>query len=177
MSGERVYKRAKYTRLVVCIFLFLTVLSLFSEDFSGRIILEKTVFVVGEEFPLQILVPGTAPLMLSVETPKIPAGLRLLKGPYMRPGKSGTVVDYYFRVEKPGRYVLGSFSLKTAVKSGFTPPVFIKAGLKDSQLNGIDDVPPNVKWAVPLRTYYPGEIIPIMFVVENLESPDISLES
>ena len=177
MPGKREYRTGKYSRLVVFVFLFFTVSSLFSEDFSGRIILEKTAFVVGEEFPLQILVPGTAPLMLSIETPKIPAGLRLLKGPYMRPGKSGTVVDYYFRVEKPGRYVLGSFTLKTAMKTGHTLPVFIKAGKNDSQLNGIADVPPNVKWAVPMKTYYPGEIIPIMFVVENLESPEISLET
>ena len=177
MSWKRGYGTGKYSRLVVAFFLFITIFSLFSEDFSGRIILEKTSFVVGEEFPLQILVPGAAPLMLSVESPKIPDGLRLLKGPYMRPGKSGTVVDYYFRVEKPGRYVLGSFILKTAVKTGHTPPVFIKAGKNDFQLNGIDTVPPTVRWAVPLKTYYPGEIIPLMFVVENMESPEISLES
>ena len=177
MSCKRGCGTEKYSRLVVVLFLFITTFSIFSEDFSGRIILEKTTFVVGEEFPFQILVPGAAPLMLSVESPKIPDGLRLLKGPYMRPGKSGTVVDYYFRVEKPGRYVIGSFILKTAVKTGHTPPVFIKAGKNDFQLNGIDSVPPNVRWAVPMKTYYPGEIIPLTFVVENLESPEISLES
>ena len=177
MARGRRHISGKYTGLVIILLTLLTVSSLFSEDFSGRIILEKTSFIVGEEFSLSILVPGAAPLMLSVETPKIPAGIRLLKGPYMRPGKSGTVVDYYFRVEKQGRYLLGSFTLKTAIKTGYTPPVFIKAGKSNFQLSGIDDIPPSVKWAFPVKTYYPGEIIPLMFVVENLESDDISLES
>ena len=177
MPWKQDYRSDRFTGLVTALLILFAVFPLFSEDFSGRIILEKTNFVVGEEFPLSILVPGAAPLMLSIETPKIPGGIRLLKGPYMRPGKSGTVVNYYFRIEKPGRYVLGSFALKTALATGYTPPVFIKAGKNDFQLSGIDDVPPNVKWAVPIKTYYPGEIIPMMFVVENLEYDDLSLES
>ncbi len=177
MARKRGYRSGIYLRLVIAVLIFFTVFSLSGEEFTGRIILEKTNFVVGEEFSLSILVPGAAPLMLSVETPKLPGGIRLLKGPYMRPGKSGTVVDYYFRIEKPGRYVIGSFTLKTAVKTGYTLPVYIKAGKNDFQLSGIDNVPPNIKWAVPMKTYYPGEIIPLIFVVENLESPDINLES
>ncbi len=177
MARKREHRSGKYFRLVIAVLIVLSASSIFAEDFSGRIILEKTNFVVGEDFSFRILVPGAAPLMLSVETPHIPNGIRLLKGPYMRPGKSGTVVDYYFRVEKPGRYVLGSFTLKTALKTGYTTPVFIKAGKNDYQLSGIDDVPPVVKWAVPLNTYYPGEIIPLRFVVENLESEEVTLES
>jgi hypothetical protein len=95
----------------------------------------------------------------------------------MSPGKSGTVIDYYFKVEKPGRYLLGSYTLKSARKTGYTPPVFIRAGKNNFQLSGIDNVPPSIKWAIPGKKYYPGEIIPMIFLVENLESDDVYIES
>ena len=177
MARIRGKQFGKFIGLVMISLIFFTSTSLFAEDFTGKIILEKTGFVVGEEFSLSILVPGIAPLMLSVEPPLIPGGIRLLKGPYMRPGKSGTVIDYYFKVEKPGRYLLGSYTLKSARKTGYTPPVFIRAGKNNFQLSGIDNVPPTVKWAVPLKKYYPGEIIPMIFIVENLESDDVYIES
>ncbi len=167
----------EYTGLVAVFLLLLSSGVLSAEDFTGKIILEKTNFIVGEEFQLSILVPGIAPLLLSVEAPRLPNGLHHIKGPYMRPGKSGTVVDYYFKVEKAGRFIIGSFSLKTADKTGHTLPVLIKAGQNNFQLSDIDNVPPSVKWMIPEEKYYPGEIIPLMFAVENLESSDIMIES
>ncbi len=126
MPWKQDYRSDRFTGLVAAFLIFFAVFPLFSEDFSGRIILEKTNFVVGEEFSLSILVPGAAPLMLSIETPKIPGGIRLLKGPYMRPGKSGTVVDYYFRIENPDVMFSAVFHLKQQLK----PDILLRFLLK-----------------------------------------------
>jgi len=171
--GER-----KEKRLVAALFLFFGLNFFISADqYIGQIILEKTSFLVNEEFKLSILIPELAPAQFSITAPSIPEGLSIVNGPFIRPGRNGSIVDYYLLPVKEGRFIIESFKVKTAEKTQLTIPVFITAANTFQIMGRFDKVPPIIKWNIPDERYFPGEIIPLQFIIENIETSDLMIET
>ena len=172
---ERRYSKKAGTRKRLVIFIFLLFcFHVWAQEFTCRIIIEKTSFAVNEEFKFTILIPEISPAKLIMEEPKFPDGLEVVAGPSKRPGRNGSIVDYTFRVNRTGRYLIESFAIKSSAKTMHTTPVFITGFPLTS---AFDKVPPSVRWDIPKDTYYPGEIIPLRFAVENIENPGLIIES
>jgi len=146
--------------------------------------LEKTSFQVNEEFKFTIFIPAISPSRLIIEEPEFPDGVEIITGPSIRPGRNGSIVDYSFKLNKTGRYVIESFKIKSSGKVMHTTPVFITAGAgfqgyspSNRWGENQDKVPPSVRWDIPKDIYYPGEIIPLCFAIENIGNPDLIIES
>jgi len=162
---------------LVAFFLLFSFL-LWAEEFTGQVIIEKTSFHVNEEFRFTILIPDIPPARLIIEAPAFPSGLEVVAGPSIRPRINGSVVDYTFRLNNPGRYIIESFRIRSSGRAPvYTPPVFITAVPTSQRHGSIDRIPLSARWDIPRRNYYPGEIIPLRFIIENIENPNITIES
>ncbi len=178
MDGKIRRKKGKRERLVTAFFFMIFFcMPVIAEEYAGQIILEKTSFLVNEEFKLSILIPEIPPAKLSVEEPAVPEGLVFLKGPFTRPGRNGSIIDYYLQPVREGRYVIDSFTILSSGKTLLTTPVFITAATTFQIQGSFDKVPPGIKWDIPDEKFYPGEAVPLRFVIENLETTDIIIES
>ncbi len=175
---DRKYNRKTRTWKRLVIFVFLFVCSYISaEEFTGQIIIEKTSFQINEEFKFTILIPEISPSKLIVEEPIFPDGIETIKGPSIRPGRNGSIIDYIFKANKTGRYIINSFEIKSGRSIMHTTPVFITVASTFQIHGSFDQVPPAIRWDIPEEKYYPGEIIPLRFVIENIENPDLIIES
>ena len=162
--------------MVIFVFLFLC-FHVCAQDFAAEVNIEKTSFQVNEEFKFTIFIPTISPSKLIIEEPKYPDGIEIVTGPSIRPGRNGSIVDYSFKLNKPGRYVIESFKIKNNAKTILTTPVFIAAVSPYQIYGGFNKVPPSARWDIPKDDYYPGEIIPLCFAIENIENPDVEIES
>lgn len=175
--------------VVILIFLFFC-FSLYAEapslqrGYVGQITIERTSFQVNEEFRFTIFIPEISPLELVMEEPQFPSGVEITRGPSIRPGINGTIIDYSFILNRAGRYLIDSFTIKHRNRIMHTTPVFITAVPipqrhypSDAWGYRVSKPPPSVRWAIPNYSYFPGEIIPLRFVVENVENPNIVIES
>lgn len=177
--GSKQYRRERFRKRLVNFLLFLVffISAAAADEFSGQIILEKTSFLLNEEFRLSILIPEVSPSRLTVEEPLFPAGLSLLKGPFVRAGRNGSIIDYYFQALSQGRYIIDSFRIKSEGSVLLTTPVFVTAAPVFHIQGSFDKVPPQIKWKLVDRIYHPGEVIPLQFVIETLETADIAISS
>ena len=175
--------------LVIFVFLFLC-FHLYAEEyaddaktFTGQITIEKTSFSVNEEFRFSVFIPEISPSELILEEPQFHDAFLVSRGPSIRPGINGTIVDYSFKLNRAGRYTIESFSIKnkTTGRVMYTPAVFVTAASVSAaapqRTGDINRTPPSVRWAIPEYNYYPGEIIPLCFVIENVDNPNLIIES
>jgi len=175
-------KHGKQKRLVITL-LFSVLICVLSgaDDFTGQIILEKASWSVNEEFKLTILVPEISPSAFDIEEPQFPSSLELVKGPFIRPENTGSVIEYFFRPLMEGRFLIESFRIKNSGRTVLTIPVLITASSAArpaaGSVAGPGSVPPRVRWEIPDDKYYTGEAIPLRFVLENTDNADMFIES
>ena len=170
-------------RLVIFVFL-LSCFSLYAQN-STEITIEKTTLQVNEKSQFTIFVPEISPSKLVIEEPKFPEGIEIVAGPFTRPftrpGRNGSIIDYTFKLNKAGRFLIESFTIKSSNRIMHTTPVFITAISTHPDKNKIqgsfNNAPPSVRWEIPKDNYYPGEIIPLCFAIENIENTDLIIES
>lgn len=147
--------------------------------FTDQIYLEKSSFLVNETFKIEISLssPQLSSSNFIIENSPFPEGLQLVSGPNIRPGYSGSVIDYFFKPVKEGRFLIDSFIIKTKKETFFTVPIFIIASKVFQVSENFDRIPPTVRWNIPSGTYYPGSVVPLCFVVENAETDNFTISS
>ena len=177
-------------RLVIFVFL-LSCFCLYAQDSAVQTTVDKTSLQVNENFQFTIFIPEISPSKLTIEEPEFSDGIEIVTGPYTRPiispGRNGSVVDYTFKLNKAGRYIIESFTIKSGNKVMRSTPVFLTTiqaqkeqyGSFDqaSQSSHVLHAPPSVRWDIPKDIYYPGEIVPLRFAIENIENTDLIIES
>lgn len=147
--------------------------------FTGQISLEKSSFLVNETFKIEISLslPQLSPPDFVIENSPFPEELQLVAGPNIRPGSIGSIIDYFFKPVREGRFLIDSFIIKTENETFYTVPVLIIASKVFQVSDYFDKIPPKVRWDIPSGTYYPGSVVPLRFVVENAETDDFTLSS
>ncbi|MBB6479478.1 SH3 domain-containing protein [Spirochaeta isovalerica] len=174
-------------RLVILLSAILLISSLLNaqdnaqEEDEPRITVEVSPekIIVGQRFDLTIFGDFPSYRTVKIKEPELPDGISLAGGPYksaqtIRVGEVGdaryikkTRVYYKFKVDKPGIYTMGSFSLSDGENTLVTEPVTFPAVAFDER---------NFKYPVFASWYslpdevMVGESIPLILEMQNLES-------
>ncbi len=166
MTGKRI--------LCVGLFFFLSFI-VFSEDLVEE--LHPNPVRRGYRFTFTLYLDYDDPAAVAITAPVFPRALRLVRGPSIRSyyrttetgkSKKKTRIRYTFSAVKTGRYVLGSFTIKTRKGTFHTVPRVVSIGIyKNRKLY----IPFDVSWVKKGETFYRGEAIPLVAVISNL--PDI----
>ncbi len=133
----------------------------------------------GYQFTYIIYLDYDNPSSVGITAPDFPIALKLVRGPYVRSyylasetgkSKKKTKITYTFAALKTGRYILGSFKIKTPRGAFVTVPKIVSVGIyKNKKIY----IPFDSSWVLKGKTFYTGQAVPLVAVVENL--PDIMI--
>ena len=151
------------------------------EEESPRITVEVSPekIIVGQRFDLTIFGDFPSYRMVRISEPPLPDGISLAGGPYksaqtIRVGDLGearyikkTRVYYKFKVDKPGIYTIGSFTLSDGETTLETEPVIFPAVSFDERNY---KYPVFANWYALPEEVMVGETFPLILEMENLES-------
>ncbi len=131
----------------------------------------------GYQFTYILYLDYDKPSLIGITAPVFPKALKLVRGPYIRSyylasntgkSKKKTKISYTFAALKTGRFVLGSFKLKTPRGTFTTVPRIVSIGIyKNKKIY----IPFESSWVQKGKTFYTGQAVPLVAVVSNL--PDI----
>ena len=110
---------------------------------------------------------------VTVEAPDIPKGLTLLSGPTIglhadekdRNQPKKVRVNYIFRADKSGRYIIDSYRVQMGKRNGVTLPFVFAVGVyKNNEIT----VPLEAEWVFTKDSVAVGEAVPVFLALKNL---------
>ncbi len=129
----------------------------------------------GDRFKIDFFIDYDDMSGISIEPPILPEGISLYRGPYIRPywlkqtdgsSKKKTLVTFTYSTSKVGRYEIGSFTCRIGENIYHTESKLIRIGLyKRKEFY----MPYNVVWSFGTDTFYEGQAIPIILMINDLE--------
>lgn len=166
MGGIRAYI-ARRRRTGSVIFFLLVILSAWGKEPECFLYIEKRAFLPGEEIQVQIMVPETTPSKLKITEPELPPEVSIIKGPYINPtAQKKSLIRYYFSSSIPGRYFIERFSFSNQKKTFYTLPFIIEIAGKNPKKAAFS----SAVSAIPDKKIFPGQIVPLRFMIPNLKS-------
>ncbi len=160
-------------RLIYLLILIINIAYVFSEDLILE--LKPNPLGRGDKFTVEFYIDYADMAGISVETPDLPGGIRLSRGPYMRPywieSKNGetkkkTLVSYTYSTSKTGRFIMEPYIVTVGEKVIETDPLIVRVGLyKNRKIY----IPYDLNWNSGSGPYYEGMAIPLLLEVRNLE--------
>ncbi|MCK5202105.1 MAG: BatD family protein, partial [Spirochaetales bacterium] len=129
----------------------------------------------GDKFTVDFFIDYDDMTGISIETPELPFGISLFKGPYKRPywfklddgsSRKKTIVTYTYSTNTTGRFVLGSYHVSAGTDIFVTKAEVIRIGLyRNRKLY----MPYDIEWSFSEGTFYEGQAVSLILEVRNLE--------
>lgn len=164
-------------KLSTTVLIFILLVLIFPCLYSQEIIMEVSPNPVGrgDRVSVDFYIDYENMSEISVESPSLPSGISLYRGPYKRPywlqladgsSRKKTIITYTYSTSKVGRFELGSFVFTLGADKVVTDPNIIRVGLyKNRELY----IPYDVGWSFSSGSFYEGQAIPLVLEVKGLE--------
>lgn len=129
----------------------------------------------GDRFTVDFFIDYDDMTGISIETPELPSGISLYRGPYKRPywiklddgsSRKKTIVTYTYSTNNTGRFVLGSYRVSAGTDIFVTEPEIIQIGLyRNRKLY----IPYDIEWSFGEGPFYEGQAVSLILEIRNLE--------